>query len=59
MQIKISQRLADELRTWAQDQTDEWPADTPFQDDLKDLLQQLDAGLPTASGVAGIMQLGK
>ncbi len=59
MQVTISDQLADELRTWVEDQLDEWPGRTQYHRDLEELHRQLDANLPTASEVAGIMQLGK
>ena len=55
MKIEISRLLVDELRDWAKDQSDAWPSETAYQDDLADLLRQLDADLPTADHVRGIM----
>ena len=55
MNIEISERLADELRQWVQDERDHWPKDTAYQTDLAHLAAQLDAGLPSAADVRGIM----
>ena len=41
--ITVSDRLAEELKTWAEDERAAWPTDTAFQDDLADLLAQLAA----------------
>lgn len=53
--LKVSDRMADEIRDWAKDQQDYWPDDTEYQRDLSSLLRQLDAGLPTADDVRGIL----
>lgn len=53
--ITVSDRIADELRQWAQDEAERWPPDTAFQRDLAALRDQLDAGLPTAEDVRGIL----
>lgn len=55
MKITISDRMADELRDWAQEQRDQWPSDTAFQSDLADLLRQLDAPLLTAADMRGTL----
>ena len=55
MQIEIGEALADELRQWVQDERDRWPPDTAYQTDLARLAVQLDAGLPSADDVRGIM----
>ena len=41
--ITVSDLLAEELKTWAEDERAAWPTDTAFQDDLADLLAQLSA----------------
>lgn len=43
MQIKVSERMAEELKTWAEDEKAFWPEDTQFQEELSDLLKQLNA----------------
>lgn len=45
MDIKISERMAEELRVWVDDEQGRWPRDTAYQDDLEDLARQLEAGL--------------
>lgn len=55
MRIEIKPRLADVLRDWAKDEIEAWPDETMYQADLADLLRQLDADLPTADDVRGIM----
>lgn len=51
MQITLTARLADEIRTWAQDEREHWPKDTAFQRELSALLHQLDVNMPTAKDV--------
>ena len=41
---------------WAKEQREWWPDDTAYQDDLADLFKQLDAALPSAEGVRGILK---
>ncbi len=52
--LTVSDRLADELRDWAYDETSNWPDDTAYQDDLEKMVMQLDEALPTADDVRGI-----
>lgn len=42
MQISISEKMAEELKAWAEDEKAFWPEDTQFQGELSDLLTQLD-----------------
>ena len=53
--VELSDRLADEIREWAHDEHLYWPSDTAYQDDLMGLMRQLDATLPTAEDVRGIL----
>ena len=41
--VTLSDMLAEELKTWAEDERASWPKDTAYQDDLADLLAQLSA----------------
>ena len=41
--ITVSDRLAEELKTWAEDERASWPTDTAYQDDLADLVSQISA----------------
>lgn len=56
MDIKISERLANELRDWIENEREHWPRDTAYQSDLADLAKQLDAALPPLEDVRGIMR---
>ena len=53
--LRVSEKLADSIRDWALDERDYWPELTIYQADLADLLAQLDAHLPSADDVRGIM----
>ena len=39
--LTVGERLANELRQWAEDSRRDWPDGTAFQDDLASLLRQL------------------
>ena len=53
--VHLSKRLADEIMDWAKEQRDDWPDDTDYQMDLADLFHHLDAALPSAEDVRGIL----
>ena len=41
--LRISARLAEEIRHWASDELSKWPRNTAYVADLESLLAQLDA----------------
>lgn len=44
--LRISARLAEEIRQWASDELCQWPRDTAYAADLESLLAQLTAQPP-------------
>lgn len=41
--LRISARMAEEIRQWASDELGQWPRDTAYAADLESLLAQIDA----------------
>lgn len=49
MDITITERMAEELRVWVDDERDRWPRGTAYQNDLDALARQLDACIAAAA----------
>ena len=54
--LRISARMAEEIKQWASDELSQWPRDTAYADDLENLLSQLTAAAPAPDAVARLVE---